>query len=111
MSEFYLGILGGGQLGSMLSLAAKKLGIKTIVYCNDADAPAQNFCDEFIFGEYNDNLCLEDFVEKAKVITYEFENIPYLTLDEINKKNLFYQNHLSIDLYSIDWQKKILLIN
>ena len=86
MSEFYLGILGGGQLGSMLSLAAKKLGIKTIVYCNDADAPAQNFCDEFIFGEYNDNLCLEDFVEKAKVITYEFENIPYLTLDEINKK-------------------------
>ncbi len=86
MSEFYLGILGGGQLGSMLSLAAKKLGIKTIVYCNDADAPAQNFCDEFIFGEYNDNLCLGDFVEKAKVITYEFENIPYLTLDEINKK-------------------------
>ena len=86
MSEIYLGILGGGQLGSMLSVAAKKLGIKTIVYCDDADAPAQNFCDKFIFGEYNDNLRLEEFLNKVKIITYEFENIPYSTLNEINKK-------------------------
>ena len=50
MSEKNLGIIGGGQLGSMLSTAAKKLNIKTIVYCDDKDAPAQNFCDEFIFG-------------------------------------------------------------
>ena len=54
MSKITLGILGGGQLGSMLSKAAKKLNIKTIVYCEDQDAPAQNFCDEFIYGEYND---------------------------------------------------------
>ena len=49
MSEIKLGIIGGGQLGSMLSNAAKKLNIKTIIYCDDTDAPAQNFCDEFIF--------------------------------------------------------------
>ena len=50
MSKITLGILGGGQLGSMLSVAAKKLNIKTIIYCDDQDAPAQNFCDEFIFA-------------------------------------------------------------
>ena len=50
MSEIRLGILGGGQLGSMLSVAAKKLNIKTLIYSDDQDAPAQNFCDEFMFG-------------------------------------------------------------
>ena len=54
MSELTLGILGGGQLGSMLSLAAKKINIKSIIYSDDKDAPAQNFCNEFIYGEYND---------------------------------------------------------
>ena len=54
MSEINLGIIGGGQLGSMLSMAAKKLNIKTIIYCDDINAPAQNFCDEFIFGKYDD---------------------------------------------------------
>ena len=43
MSKPTLGIIGGGQLGSMLSLAARKLGIKTIVLCDDIDAPAKNF--------------------------------------------------------------------
>ena len=55
MSEIRLGILGGGQLGSMLSVAAKKLDIKTIIYSDDQDAPAQNFCDEFIIGSYKDD--------------------------------------------------------
>jgi 5-(carboxyamino)imidazole ribonucleotide synthase len=54
MSEINLGIIGGGQLGSMLSVAAKKLNIKTTIYCNDKDAPAQNFCDEFIYSNYDD---------------------------------------------------------
>ena len=45
MSKLSLGIIGGGQLGSMLSIAAKKLNIKTIVFSDDKDAPAQNFCD------------------------------------------------------------------
>ena len=80
-----LGILGGGQLGSMLSVAAKKLNIKTIVYCDDQDAPAQNFCDEFMFGSYDDNEKIYAFAQKVKVITYEFENIPFETLNELNK--------------------------
>ena len=85
MSKINLGIIGGGQLGSMLSVAAKKLDIKTTVYCDDIDAPAQNFCDEFIFGEYDNRNKISEFVNKVDLITYEFENIPYETLNEMNK--------------------------
>ena len=88
MSKVNLGIIGGGQLGSMLSTAAKKLDIKTIIYCDDIDAPAQNFCDEFILGEYNDKEKIDEFINKVNVITFEFENIPYETLNEISKKKL-----------------------
>ena len=63
MSEIRLGILGGGQLGSMLSVAAKKLNIKTVIYSDDQHAPAQNFCDEFIFGDYKDKNIINDFVK------------------------------------------------
>jgi len=85
MSTLTLGIIGGGQLGSMLAIAAKKLQIKTVVFCDDADAPAQNFCDKFIYGNYDDNQNISEFVEQVDVVTYEFENIPYETLNEINK--------------------------
>ena len=81
-----LGIIGGGQLGSMLAVAANKLEIKTIVFCDDVDAPAQNFSNEFIHGEYDDESKINEFVEKVDIITYEFENIPYETLSEINKR-------------------------
>ena len=85
MSEITLGILGGGQLGSMLSVAAKKLFIKSIIYSDDQDAPAQNFCDEFIFANYKDRDKIYEFSNKVDYITFEFENIPYETLNELNK--------------------------
>jgi len=85
MSEMNLGIIGGGQLGSLLSVAAKKLNIKTTIYCNDIEAPAQNFCDDFIFGEYDNKEKIIEFAKKVDVITYEFENIPYEALNEMNK--------------------------
>ena len=85
MSELNLGIIGGGQLGSMLSSAAKKLNINTIIYCDDNEAPAQNFCNEFVCGKYDNKQKILEFVNKVDLITYEFENIPYETLKEINK--------------------------
>ena len=85
MSKPTLGIIGGGQLGSMLAIAANKLDIKTIIFCDDIDAPAQNFSNEFIHGDYNDQNKINEFVNKVDIITFEFENIPFETLNEINK--------------------------
>ena len=85
MSKLTLGIIGGGQLGSMLAVAANKLEIKTVVFCDDIDAPAQNFSNEFVYGQYNDQNKITEFLNKVDVVTYEFENIPYETLHEINK--------------------------
>ena len=85
MSEITLGIFGGGQLGSMLAIAAKKLNIKTIIFCDDAEAPAQNFCDQFINSNYNNKEKIIEFANLVDFVSYEFENIPFGTLNEISK--------------------------
>ena len=85
MTAINLGIIGGGQLGSMLANAAKKLNIKTTVYCDDKNAPAQNFCDDFIFGNYQDLEKIKKFADKINLVTFEFENIPFETLKKINE--------------------------
>ena len=54
MSKLTIGILGGGQLGSLLCLGSKKLNINTVIYCDDKDAPAQIYASDFIFGDYKD---------------------------------------------------------
>ena len=85
MSETVLGIIGGGQLGSMMASAAKKLNIKTIIFCDDKDAPAQKFCDQFIYANYEDEKAINKFAELTNIVTFEFENIPFESLDKINK--------------------------
>ena len=80
-----LGLIGGGQLGSMLATAAKKLKIKTIVLSDDPKAPAKNFCDKIIVSEYNKQKTIEDFASKVDVVTFEFENIPFKVLEHISK--------------------------
>ena len=85
MGELTLGIIGGGQLGSMLAEAAKKINIKTIIFCDNIDAPAKNFSDEFICGKYNDDQKINEFLNKVDLVTFEFENIPFETLIKINQ--------------------------
>ena len=84
MSKPVLGIIGGGQLGSMLADAAKKINIKTVIFCDDPDAPGQKFSDEFIYGKYDNQNSIEKFINSVDIITFEFENIPYETLEKIN---------------------------
>ena len=92
MTRIHLGIIGGGQLGSMLASAAKKLNIKTIVYCDDRNAPAQNFSDEFICGNYQDFEKIKEFASKSDLVTFEFENIPFGTLKKINELKQVFPN-------------------
>ena len=79
-----LGIIGGGQLGSMLCQAAKKLNINTTILTDDPDAPAQNFCNNFIYTDYNNKNEIEKFAYSCDFITFEFENIPFEILQEIS---------------------------
>ena len=87
-----LGVIGGGQLGSLLCSAAKKIKIESVVLSDDKDAPAQNFCDQFIYSKYESNEKIKEFTNKVDVVTYEFENIPvdFLKLIEKEKKVLPY---------------------
>ena len=80
-----VGIIGGGQLGSMLAEAAKKINIKTIIFSDDMDSPAKNFSDEFMYGSYDDENKIKEFINKVDIVTFEFENIPYKTLKKINE--------------------------
>jgi len=84
MSKPTIGIIGGGQLGSMLSTAAKNLNIKTVIISDDEDAPGKFYADEFMFCKYDDDLKIEEFCSKVDFVTFEFENIPYNTLSKIN---------------------------
>ena len=80
-----LGIIGGGQLGSMLCQAAKKINIETTIFSDDQNSPAKNFCDKFINGKYDDDSKIFEFTNSIDLVTLEFENIPYETLLKINK--------------------------
>ena len=86
MAKPTLGIIGGGQLGSLLSSAANKIGVETVVLSDDSEAPAKEFSNKFIYGNYNDENIIRDFIESVDIITYEFENIPYNILKQINEK-------------------------
>src|SRR5688572_6441690 len=71
-----IGILGGGQLGHMLALAAAKLDFRTHIYCPDRDSPAFHVADRHIIAPYEDQAALAAFAEAIDVVTYEFENVP-----------------------------------
>ena len=76
-----IGILGGGQLGRMLSVAASRLGFKTCIYDPAGDCPASHVSNYHVKAAYEDEAALRAFSEAVDVITYEFENIPTSALD------------------------------
>ncbi len=78
-----IGILGGGQLGRMLALAAARLGFKTHIYSDDPDSPAFEVTSRATHGAYNDLPHVETFARQVDVVTYEFENVPVETARHI----------------------------
>ena len=83
---FTLGIFGGGQLGKFLVKSAKKLNIKTFIYTDSVDSPAIYYSDDFIISSYEDKKKLDFFIKNVDLVTFEFENIPFKTLDYVQKK-------------------------
>lgn len=78
-----IGILGGGQLGRMLAVAASRLGLKAHVYEPGADPPAGDVAARVTTAGYDDRAALCSFANSVDVVTYEFENVPTEALDLI----------------------------
>lgn len=74
-----VGILGGGQLGRMLAMAAARLGFRSHIYCPDADRPAADVAAACSAAPYDDEASLAAFAAAVSVVTYEFENVPEAT--------------------------------
>lgn len=71
-----IGILGGGQLGRMLSHAAAQLGFDVCIYTDETDSPASRVSAHTIVADYGDAAALADFAARAHIVTTEFENVP-----------------------------------
>ena len=71
-----IGILGGGQLGRMLALAAARLGFDVVVLERQADSPAGRAAARLIVADYTDETALAELAELTGLVTYEFENVP-----------------------------------
>ena len=78
-----IGVLGGGQLGRMLALAAARLGLRTHVFEPGADPCAAQVSERTVRAGYDDAAALRDFAAQVDVVTYEFENVPLAALDEL----------------------------
>jgi len=114
-----VGIIGGGQLGMYLALAASKEGFIVHVY-DEVASSASKLCDIFVQGSYNDKEKLEAFCQECDYITYEFENINSDIIDDLsNKYNIVQKSHMlkisssrynekllakELDIKTIDWQ-------
>ena len=78
-----IGILGGGQLGRMLAMAAAELGFKTHIYCPEEDCPAAQVANLVTIAAYEDAGALAKFADTVDVVTYEFENVPDATVSTL----------------------------
>jgi 5-(carboxyamino)imidazole ribonucleotide synthase len=93
-----IGILGGGQLGRMLSVAASRLGFLTHIYEPGANPPAAQVADDCTMASYEDTEALHAFAQSVDVITYEFENIPTDALDVLETIKPIYPNREALQV-------------
>ena len=85
-----VGVIGGGQLGRMIALAARRLGVRTVIWTGGLEAPAVECADEVIDLPFDDLGALQDFCSRVTVSTVEFENIPFHTLEKVAESTGLY---------------------
>ena len=91
-----IGILGGGQLGRMLAVAASRLGLKAHIFEPGANPPAGHVADQVTTASYEDEAALRRFAQSVDVITYEFENIPTSALDILEQIRPIHPGRLAL---------------
>ena len=104
-----IGILGGGQLGRMLALAAARLGLKTHIYCHDPKAPAFQVCDHHTVGEFDDLPAIARFAQACDAVTFEFENVPAATVEQIELLRPMNPSATALSTTQDRWNEKTFL--
>jgi 5-(carboxyamino)imidazole ribonucleotide synthase len=85
MTIHTIGIIGGGQLGRMLAMAAARLNFRTIVLEPQADCPAAQVANAQITAAYDDPAALAELASRCEVVTYEFENVPVTAAEALQR--------------------------
>ena len=106
----FIGILGGGQLGKMISIAATNLGYSTYLYCPEGDNPAEEVVTKIIHGSWKDYEKIDYFASQVVCATSEFENIPSETLKRLEQKTYVYPKPLAFEKAQHRDQEKKLAI-
>src|SRR5208282_661565 len=81
-----IGILGGGQLGRMLAIAALKVGLRTHIFAPEAEAPAYDAAAARTAAAFDDEAALKRFAEAVDIVTFEFENVPTATIEYLAER-------------------------
>jgi len=81
-----VGVLGGGQLGAMFAVAARRLGYRVAVWDQDADAPALKIADLPVAAPFADPAALDRFAGAIRAVTYEWENIPVTVSEALEQR-------------------------
>lgn len=91
-----IGMLGGGQLGRMMALAAARLGLSVHVYCPDPESPAFDVAKAHTIAAYDDETALAAFADRCDVVSYEFENVPARAAEVIAGRTLLRPGALAL---------------
>jgi len=82
-----IGIIGGGQLGKMMVIAASQMGYNTVVFSDQKNSPATSVASEAIIASYLDEEAWDAFKKSCDIATYEWENVPLAFIQYLEKKN------------------------
>ena len=98
MKSNTLGIIGGGQLGMFTCIAAKKIGVRTVVFSTEKNFSAKMFCDDFFIGDFDNVNKVDKFINSAGFFTVETENISKQILRKIQKKKKLFPSSEIIEI-------------
>lgn len=104
-----IGIIGGGQLGRMLAMAAARMGYRTIILEPQADCPAAQVANRQIVAAYDDAAALEELTKACTIVTYEFENVPVNTAKALAKTSPVYPPARALEVSQDRLAEKIFL--
>ena len=100
-----IGLLGGGQLGQMPILAGLPLGIRFVVWDPDLESPAGKLSTRHFCEPYDSREKLEEFARDSDLVTYEFENIPYPLVAELDQNVSLPQGSSLLSIASIAFMR------